>query len=1046
MPHPKKKLILHIGCEKTGTTSIQHALQQNRNRLINQGFLYPESLGKKAHHLPVIASKDDHITDNESLHTLSKTGLSLADFRQQLLKDLHNECRKKEPWHTLIVSSELIHSRLHTTNQINRFFALFKGLVSEITIVIYLRRQDHLALSRFSSILKDGYSQFDGVFANIGAIVYPKLHHSQHIDDFKDYYNFQKLIERFKEHVTYEDIKISLHPVHNTPSTAIEEFSRLSGIPYKLISTSKPNLNSAMSAEAQHLITLVNKSVNRFNSAGLRNPQVTNLHREIEKAFPGKKREVTRHEADSFLKQFSKSNEWVRKKFFPEQNSLFDMDLSAYPTSINTTPFSISLKESAQKYVAKARKISTNEPLRAYSFYQIRKKLSRAKYYLRNTIRKFKIKCSTTLKHLIKDAYLPLLNLLLTIRHKYTILRCHASIPYSQKATRESTLSTFLLVRILGNDLPPRHSEDQTINNLKFILENEPAFLDCRKLFIINRIVEPNQEQKIISLLERYSAEFITIPFSPEKYIKQGLNTASLGGQAFLGSKEFLSLDESTQSKMRIWAISPKILYAMNVNGARNIALSEGKKTARWTFPLDGNCIFSQEQFEKLRNDCLSQPFVPYIIIKMLRLSNNNQFMTKNQKPSDSIEEPQMGFHSSAAELFDPYLPYGVMDKAALLKRLGLPGPWQLWGRGSYWMHYDRSKSKEIFQYKQSSCTVYRLHSGAKNIEVSALTRHKSRDTGIARSITELDERFSATTSDNSPTSQIKTNSTHTNKDLLKKLDKRSMFIGIGAMKSGTTWLSDYLKKHPAVYHSPIKEMNFFNTLVPGPDTHLGSKFRHKRIKEILTKKTLHSTLSPYKKTKLLDLTELDNLNKNTDAYLQYFGKRIQSEQVFGEISPSYARLPPQGYEIMSNLNNDTRIFFLMRDPVSRTISHFQHILRVNPTLNINEEINNLSPGNSYYERSNYMSTINAVKIGAPNTPFKTFVFEELFTEKAMRTLCSFLNIEYITPNFDKKSNASHNLFELDIDQKNKIREKLNPIYEEMGSYFGPNKSSKWKW
>lgn len=46
-------------------------------------------------------------------------------------------------------------------------------------------------------------------------------------------------------------------------------------------------------------------------------------------------------------------------------------------------------------------------------------------------------------------------------------------------------------------------------------------------------------------------------------------------------------------------------------------------------------------------------------------------------------------------------------------------------------------------------------------------------------------------------------------------LAQRQLVIGLGAMKSGTTWLSDYLGSHPAFFHSPIKEMNAFAALFP---------------------------------------------------------------------------------------------------------------------------------------------------------------------------------------------------------------------------------------
>ncbi len=36
-------------------------------------------------------------------------------------------------------------------------------------------------------------------------------------------------------------------------------------------------------------------------------------------------------------------------------------------------------------------------------------------------------------------------------------------------------------------------------------------------------------------------------------------------------------------------------------------------------------------------------------------------------------------------------------------------------------------------------------------------------------------------------------------------------FIGIGATKSGTTWIAQCLKEHPQICGSSIKEINFFN-------------------------------------------------------------------------------------------------------------------------------------------------------------------------------------------------------------------------------------------
>ena len=40
--YEKPRLIIHIGATKTGSTCIQHVLDENRPRLLKEGILYPE--------------------------------------------------------------------------------------------------------------------------------------------------------------------------------------------------------------------------------------------------------------------------------------------------------------------------------------------------------------------------------------------------------------------------------------------------------------------------------------------------------------------------------------------------------------------------------------------------------------------------------------------------------------------------------------------------------------------------------------------------------------------------------------------------------------------------------------------------------------------------------------------------------------------------------------------------------------------------------------------------------------------------------------------
>jgi hypothetical protein len=58
----------------------------------------------------------------------------------------------------------------------------------------------------------------------------------------------------------------------------------------------------------------------------------------------------------------------------------------------------------------------------------------------------------------------------------------------------------FCLYRIVGNDLVPRHAPGQSLANVRFILEHETELEGCEKHWILNRIVDPREEERLIEL------------------------------------------------------------------------------------------------------------------------------------------------------------------------------------------------------------------------------------------------------------------------------------------------------------------------------------------------------------------------------------------------------------------------------------------------------------------------------------------------------------------------------------------------------------------
>ena len=99
-------------------------------------------------------------------------------------------------------------------------------------------------------------------------------------------------------------------------------------------------------------------------------------------------------------------------------------------------------------------------------------------------------------------------------------------------------------------------------------------------------------------------------------------------------------------------------------------------------------------------------------------------------------------------------------------------------------------------------------------------------------------------------------------------------FLGIGAQKSGTTWLWANMLMHPNIYLPPNKEIHFFD---------------------------LH-------------------FEEGLDWYSSLFHNVDQ--KVKGEITPYYSILPKERIALIKKINPNMKIIFILRNPIDRAWSH----------------------------------------------------------------------------------------------------------------------------
>ena len=299
-------------------------------------------------------------------------------------------------------------------------------------------------------------------------------------------------------------------------------------------------------------------------------------------------------------------------------------------------------------------------------------------------------------------------------------------------------MKKFALYRILGNDLPPRHNPDQTLRNLLFMLKHEPAFPDCEKRWVVNRIADKEQERKIILLLDQHRQKYIHIPFVLAEYAQCRHDINGLPQELFQHKPNAPPITDFLRGKLLEYPFRHKNLYAMNNNGARNAALAEGRTLAEWIMPWDGCCFVSAAAWAALLSDMASVQDNKYLIVPMVRTYNNLSVLDQVYVP-DPDEEPQIAFHRNALECFDEQLRYGYSPKAELLRRLQVPGPWCEWGKVP-WEIQEVKSSCEAGKYHQAGW-VARLFSGLPSSQDDDMQRHTRRIGGIVNKLSELDEQ-----------------------------------------------------------------------------------------------------------------------------------------------------------------------------------------------------------------------------------------------------------------------------------------------------------------
>ena len=181
-------------------------------------------------------------------------------------------------------------------------------------------------------------------------------------------------------------------------------------------------------------------------------------------------------------------------------------------------------------------------------------------------------------------------------------------------------------------------------------------------------------------------------------------------------------------------------------------------------------------------------------------------------------------------------------------------------------------------------------------------------------------------------------------------------FIGVGAPRCGTTWLSSLLSQHPGIYMNPnFKEIHFF-----------------------------------------------DNNYERGLAWYSRFFKDQPPDKVCGEFTPSYMHLE-NGIQRIHQMKPDAKIIVVLRDPVQRAYSHYMQ--RKSFTRGL-ASLESIIEGNSkqLLDFGEYGRQLKEIYGFFPREQVHVIVFEEMVSapQACLLGLMSFLGVEPIELDLDQ--------------------------------------------
>lgn len=289
--------------------------------------------------------------------------------------------------------------------------------------------------------------------------------------------------------------------------------------------------------------------------------------------------------------------------------------------------------------------------------------------------------------------------------------------------------------------------------------------------------------------------------------------------------------------------------------------------------------------------------------------------------------------------------------------------------------------------------------------------------------------------------------------------------LGVGAQKAGTSWLYQYLRRHPQAALGADKEIGVFLSRHAAADWRPARTSRMRSLAADLLAAADRLTegaeggagdLPPAQTEQMLARLETLALHLAPQRFARHFRqilRRHPGARLVGDITPEYACLTgPQHRAIardIAGLGLRLRVVYLLRDPVARCYSQLRmqdRNARAAGTPRIPDAAARLAeaihdPWVTRYTR--YEQTLPMLERvhGAENV--HVALYEEFFCDAGLARLCAFLGIDPHPGDFAQRANASPQDVPPPAAAVAALRAHFAPTYDYCAARFGAGRIAR---